>query len=65
VGTSGSEEKNTQALPGLEPPIFQPVVQRCTTKLFWLLMLKKVVNKTHLNALHIAEVGEPGFWSAE
>jgi hypothetical protein len=27
------EEKNSQALPGLEPPIIQPVAQRCTTEL--------------------------------
>jgi hypothetical protein len=29
----GGEEKNTQPLPGLEPPIIQPVAQRYTTKL--------------------------------
>jgi hypothetical protein len=27
----GGEKKNPQPLPGLEPPIIQPVVQRCTT----------------------------------
>jgi hypothetical protein len=27
------EEKNSQPLPGLEPPIMQPVAQRCTTEL--------------------------------
>jgi hypothetical protein len=27
------EEKNSQLLPGLEPPIIQPVVQRCTNEL--------------------------------
>jgi hypothetical protein len=31
------EEKNSQPLPGLELPIIQPVVQRCTTELFRLL----------------------------
>jgi hypothetical protein len=30
----GGEEKNSQPLPGLEPPIIQPVAQRCTTELF-------------------------------
>jgi hypothetical protein len=32
------EEKNSQPLPGLEPPIIQPVAQRYTTELSWLLM---------------------------
>jgi hypothetical protein len=26
----GGEEKNSQPLPGLEPPIIQPVAQRCS-----------------------------------
>jgi hypothetical protein len=29
----GGEEKNSQLLPGLEPPIIQSVAQRCTTEL--------------------------------
>jgi hypothetical protein len=29
----GREEKNFQSLPGLEPPIIQPVAQCCTTEL--------------------------------
>jgi hypothetical protein len=29
----GGEEKNSQHLPGLEPPIIQPVAQRYTTEL--------------------------------
>jgi hypothetical protein len=29
----GGEEKNSQPLPGIEPPIIQTVVQRYTTKL--------------------------------
>jgi hypothetical protein len=29
----GGEEKNSQPLPGLEPPIFQPVAQRYTAEL--------------------------------
>jgi hypothetical protein len=33
----GGEEKNSQPLPGLEPPINQPVAQRYTTELFQLL----------------------------
>jgi hypothetical protein len=34
----GSEEKNSQPLPGLEPLIVQPVAQHYTTELFWLLL---------------------------
>jgi hypothetical protein len=33
----GGEEKNSQPLPGLEPPIIQPVAQRYTTELSRLL----------------------------
>jgi hypothetical protein len=29
----GGEEKNSQPLPGFQPPIIQPVAQRCTTEL--------------------------------
>jgi hypothetical protein len=29
----GCEEKSSQSLPGLEPPIIQPVAQRYTTEL--------------------------------
>jgi hypothetical protein len=29
----GGEKKNSQPLPGLEPPIIQPVAQRCTAEL--------------------------------
>jgi hypothetical protein len=29
----GGEEKNSQSLPGFEPPTIQPVAQRCTTEL--------------------------------
>jgi hypothetical protein len=32
----GGEEKNSQHLPGLEPPIIQPIAQRCSTELSWL-----------------------------
>jgi hypothetical protein len=34
----GGEEKNSEPLPGLEPPIIQPVAQCCTTELSWLLL---------------------------
>jgi hypothetical protein len=30
----GDEEENSQPLPGLEPPIIQPVAQRYTTELY-------------------------------
>jgi hypothetical protein len=33
----GGEEKNSKPLPGLEPPIIQPVAQCYTTELFWYL----------------------------
>jgi hypothetical protein len=33
----GSEQKNSEPLPGLEPLIIQPVAQRYTTELSWLL----------------------------
>jgi hypothetical protein len=36
----GGEEKNSQPLPGLEPPIIQPVAQRYTAELTELLALK-------------------------
>jgi hypothetical protein len=35
----GGEEKNSQPLPRLEPQIMQPVAQRYTIELFWLLFL--------------------------
>jgi hypothetical protein len=31
---SGGEEKNSHPLPGIEPPIIQPVFQRYTTELY-------------------------------
>jgi hypothetical protein len=31
----GGEEKNSQRLPGLEPPIIQSVAQRYTTEKYW------------------------------
>jgi hypothetical protein len=34
----GSEEKNSQHLPGPEPPIIQPLAQRYTTELSRLLL---------------------------
>jgi hypothetical protein len=36
----GSEQKNSQSLPELEPPIIQPVAQRYTAELSRLLSLK-------------------------
>jgi hypothetical protein len=37
----GGEEKNSQSLSGLEPPIIQTVVQRYTTELSRFLLLLK------------------------
>jgi hypothetical protein len=34
----GAEEKNSELLQGLEPPIIQPVAQRYTTELFGLVV---------------------------
>jgi hypothetical protein len=36
----GGEEKNSQPLPGLKPPIIQPIAQCYTTELSLLLRLK-------------------------
>jgi hypothetical protein len=36
----GGEEKNSQPVPALEPPIIQPVAQRYTTELSRLLMVR-------------------------
>jgi hypothetical protein len=33
----GGEDKNSQPLPGIEPPIIQPVAQRYTAELPWFL----------------------------
>jgi hypothetical protein len=41
----GGEEKNSQPLPGLEPLIIQPVAQRYTTELFWLLISDRISYK--------------------
>jgi hypothetical protein len=32
----GGEEKNSQLLPGLEPPVIQPIAQGYITELSWL-----------------------------
>jgi hypothetical protein len=34
----GGEEKNSDPLPGIEPPIIQPVAQCYTTELSWLVI---------------------------
>jgi hypothetical protein len=33
----GGEEKNSYLLPGFKSPIIQPIAQRCTTELSWIL----------------------------
>jgi hypothetical protein len=43
-GLSG-EEKNSQPLPELEPPTIQPIAQRYTTELSWLLTLVRIGQK--------------------
>jgi hypothetical protein len=42
-GRSG-EEKNSQPLPGLEPPIIRPIAQRYTTELYGLLRSVSFLN---------------------
>jgi hypothetical protein len=44
----GGEEKNSQLLPGLEPPIIQLVAQRYTIELSQLLSIMSVTNKMSL-----------------
>jgi hypothetical protein len=41
----GGEEKNSQPLPGLEPPIIQSVAQRYTTELSLFLILDRILGK--------------------
>jgi hypothetical protein len=43
----GGEQKNSQPLPRLEPPIIQPVPQRYTTELSWLLLEIRVGWETY------------------
>jgi hypothetical protein len=45
----GGEEKNSQPLPRLEPPIIQPVVQRYTTRLSRLLFRNNFSTKMNWN----------------
>jgi hypothetical protein len=42
----GGEEKNSQPLPGLEPPIIQPLAQRYTAELSRLLMMMMIFFQT-------------------
>jgi hypothetical protein len=46
----GGEEKNSQTLPSLEPPIIQPVAQRYTTELSRL--FKFILNTLHLPVMY-------------
>jgi hypothetical protein len=48
----GGEEKNSQPLPGPEPPIIQPVAQRCNTEVFRLLPI--VVRMTKSRRMRLA-----------
>jgi hypothetical protein len=47
----GGEEKNSHPLSGLEPPIIQPVAQRCTTELTRLL---KGSNDVEVRVINVA-----------
>jgi len=37
--SQSGEEKDSQPLPGLIPPIIQPIAKCCTTELSWLLLV--------------------------
>jgi hypothetical protein len=41
----GGDEKNSQPLPGIEIPIIQPVAQRYTTELSWLIPFRMPKSK--------------------
>jgi hypothetical protein len=43
----GGEENNSQSLPGLEPPIIQPVAQGYTTELYEKKLFKGGLTKNH------------------
>jgi hypothetical protein len=45
----GGEEKNSQPLPGLEPPMIKLVAYRYTTELSWLLDLHNIKGKVKLS----------------
>jgi hypothetical protein len=45
----GGEEKNSQSLPGLKPPIIQPLDQRYTTELSLLLNNDDYINNNNNN----------------
>jgi hypothetical protein len=51
----GGEKKNFQPLPGLEPPIIQPVDQRYSTELYRTLIIIVVVVVVVVVAANIAE----------
>jgi hypothetical protein len=41
----GGEEKNSQPLPGLEPPIILPIAQRCAIELSRLFIIRRILSK--------------------
>jgi hypothetical protein len=52
----GGEEKNSQPLPGLEPPIIQPVAQRYTAELSWPGNTRKKLHNEELRSLYFSPV---------
>jgi hypothetical protein len=58
----GGEEKNSQPLPGLEPPIIQPVAQRYTTELSRLLRGQyRICFRAHVTIQRLATVVRDSF----
>jgi hypothetical protein len=51
----GGEQKNSQPLPGLKPPIIQPVAQRYTTGLYRLLV--NTLNNISLKTDVLEDIG--------
>jgi hypothetical protein len=49
----GGEEKNSHSVPGLEPPIIQPVAQHYTAELSWLLPVHTFLRSTLTLHFHL------------
>jgi hypothetical protein len=61
----GGEEKNSQPLPGLEPPIIQPVAQRYTAELSHSIFFKLVEVKVKLTLWLTKRHAVKAYWGVE